>query len=312
MRSIAPATGLIDLEFQGHPEYIACYVLEAGEQLLLVDPGPSSTLPALEQGLRMAGLSLEGVTGVLLTHIHLDHAGAAGTLVRRNPGVRVYVHERGARHMIDPTRLLASAARLYGDRMDSLWGEFLAVPEANVVALQGGERLELGTRRLEVAYTPGHAVHHLSFFEPGTGLAWVGDTLGIRIDNRPFVLPVTPPPDIDIEAWEDGVAKIRAWQPAVLCPTHFGPARPAAGHLDEHRDRLRHWAATVRSDLASGHSDAEAAARFRDQCAEELRRRLGPPDVQLYLAGGGLTDSWHGLARYFRKRQDPPGQPDGS
>lgn len=308
MRAIAPGIGLIDLHFQGQPEYIACYVLEAGSELLLVDPGPTSTLAALDEGLRLAGLSLDSVTGLLLTHIHLDHAGVTGTLVERNPGLRVYVHRSGARHMIDPARLLASATRLYGDRMDTLWGEFLAVPERNVEILDGGEHLALGSLRLEVAYTPGHAKHHVSYFDEASGLAWVGDTAGIRIDNRAFVLPVTPPPDVDLPAWESSIATIRDWKPGALCPTHFGPARPVGAHLDEFQERLGRWAEAVRDDLATGTDANSSASRFRQTSRQEIEAALAPADARKYLAGGGLAGSWRGIARYFQK-QATPGAP---
>ena len=307
MRDFAPSTSLIDLRFQGYPEYIACYVLQTTGGVVLVDPGPTSTLATLEEGLRLAGLSLEAVTDLLLTHIHLDHAGATGTIARDHPHIRVHVHARGARHMISPERLLASATRLYGDQMDTLWGEFAAVPEEQVNVLEGGEALRFGNRKIEVAYTPGHASHHVSYFDPDTGLAFVGDTLGIRIDGRPYVMPVTPPPDINPELWGDSHAKIRAWNPDTLCPTHFGPARPAAQHIDEHEERLAGWAAGVEMDLAEGADPATAADRFAERVKRDIEHTLGPEDSSAYSAGGGLTDSWHGLARHFRKRAERAG-----
>jgi len=301
VRSFAPGTSLIDLRFQGHDEYIACYVLETGGGLALVDPGPSSTRPALEEGLRLAGLSLDNVTDLLLTHIHLDHAGVTGSIVRDHPDIRVHVHARGARHMASPARLLASATRLYGDRMDTLWGEFLAVPEDRINVLEGGETLSLDGRPLRVEYTPGHASHHVSYFDERTGVAWVGDTLGIRIDNRPYVMPVTPPPDIHPGLWADSHAKIRAWSPATLCPTHFGPARPAEEHIAEHEQRLRAWAAAIEQEVAAGADPTAAANAFRQRITDELHEHLGSEDSAAYAAGGGLDDSWHGLARYYRK-----------
>ena len=301
VRSFAPGTGLVDLHFQGHAEYIACYLLEAGSELLLVDPGPASTLAALEQGLRLAGHPLAAVTGVLLTHIHLDHAGGVGVLVRRHPHLRVYVHRYGAPHLVDPARLLASARRLYGDRMDALWGAVLPVPETALRALDGSERLRLGSRCLEVAYTPGHARHHVSYYDPDTGVAFVGDTAGIRIDNRPFVLPVTPPPDIDLRAWRETIRRLRTWAPRLLCPTHFGPAMPVPEHLREFERRLRAWADIVRRDLAAGTDDATAAAALRRRVAGELVAAVGAEDAERYLRGGGVDASWHGLARYFRR-----------
>lgn len=303
MRSFAPGASLIDLRFQGHAEYIACYVLETAGGLVLVDPGPSSTRPALEEGLRLAGLSLDSVTDLLLTHIHLDHAGATGSIVRDHPDIRVHVHGRGARHMASPARLLASATRLYGDRMQSLWGEFLAVPGDNLNVLEGGETLSLDGRQLLVEYTPGHASHHVSYFDPSCGVAWVGDTLGIRIDNRPYVMPVMPPPDIHPLLWAESHAKIRAWSPTILCPTHFGPARPAVEHIDEHEQRLHEWATLIERQVTEGVDPAAAAERFRDQIAAELVDKLGSEDSLAYSAGGGIDDSWHGMARYFRKLQ---------
>src|SRR5439155_3214110 len=174
----------------------------------LVDPGPSSTLPALKRGLDAAGIGLSDVRALVLTHIHLDHGGATGTLVREYPALRVYVHERGAPHLVNPEKLLASAARLYGDDMDRLWGEVLPVPEASVIALNGEERIRAGGRELDVAYTPGHASHHVSFFNADAGIAFVGDTAGVRLNPGGYVMPATPPPDVDLEYWRASLARI--------------------------------------------------------------------------------------------------------
>ena len=191
----------IDMQFQGRAGVIATAVVPVGGGVVLVDPGPSSCLAALERGLAVLSHTLEDVRGVLLTHIHLDHAGAAGTIARRVPGVPIYVHERGAIHLASPDKLLASATRLYGAAMDQLWGEFLAVPATSLRALGGGETVTLDGRRFAVAYTPGHAVHHVSYLDTSDGTAYVGDTAGIRTSPG-YVLPATPPPDIDLEAWE--------------------------------------------------------------------------------------------------------------
>ncbi len=299
MRPVAAGTHLIDVHFRGRPEYLGCYVVEAGAGVILVDPGPSSTLAELEDGLRLGGLSIDNVSTILLTHIHLDHAGATGTLVARNPSIQVYVHQRGARHMIDPERLLASAARLYGDRMDELWGPIVAVPAGNVATVEGDETIIVGGRGLLVEHTPGHAKHHVSYFDPGTGLAYVGDALGVRIDNRPYVIPATPPPDVDLTGWAEATARIRAWNPTLLCPTHFGPARPVQQHIDEHERRLADWAAIVQADLDSGVDDEACAARFRQRVEHDLEAAL-PGDADTYIANSGAVDSWWGLARYFR------------
>ncbi|MFQ5743611.1 MAG: MBL fold metallo-hydrolase [Acidobacteriota bacterium] len=302
MEQVAPGTALIDVEYLGERHYIACALLQGDSGATIIDPGPAVSLPGLERGLDEAGLSLAELDAVLLTHIHLDHAGATGTIVRRNPQVRVFVHERGARHMIDPSRLLRSAGRLYGDRMDSLWGEFLAVPEGNVEALSGGERLRLAGRDLEVAYTPGHASHHVSYMDSGTGIAFVGDTAGIRIANEPFVLPVTPPPDIDLESWSGSLERIEAWRLERLFVTHFGPGENVPEHLERFRDGLHQWSDSVRASLEGGGDDADRAATFDRQVGEDLDRQLPVGTVRLYRQGAPIEMSWYGLARYWRKR----------
>jgi glyoxylase-like metal-dependent hydrolase (beta-lactamase superfamily II) len=296
-------TMLIDVEYLGQSRYIACALLE-GERPVVIDPGPTVSLGMLEQGLRRAGLSLDDLAGVLLTHIHLDHAGATGTIVKRNPRITVYVHRRGARHMVDPERLLRSAERLYGNRMDELWGDFLPVPEDNVRALSGGETLELAGRRIEVAYTPGHASHHVSYLDTSNGTAFVGDTAGIRIFDNSFVLPVTPPPDIDLEAWETSLAKIEAWNPERLFVTHFGPARDVAAHLGQFRERLAEWANTVRDDMASAANDDTCVDAFTATVLEQLSAGLPPDTIPLYQQGGAPEMSWRGLARYWTKKEE--------
>ncbi len=299
----APDTMLIDVEYLGQSHYIACALLE-GESPVLVDPGPTVSLPVLEQGLRRAGLSIDDLAGVLLTHIHLDHAGATGTIVKRNPRITVYVHRRGARHMVEPRRLLRSAERLYGNQMDALWGDFLAVPKDNVRALEGGETLELAGRRIEVAYTPGHASHHVSYLDTANGTAFVGDTAGIRIFGHSFVLPVTPPPDIDLEGWETSLGKIEAWNADRLFVTHFGPANDVGDHLDRFRERLSEWAATVRNDLASDANDDTCVDAFTADVLGQLTAGLPPDAVPLYQQGGAPEMSWRGLARYWTKKSE--------
>lgn len=301
MDRVADGTGLIDVEYLGGHRYIGCALLE-DHRPAIIDPGPAVSLPSLERGLEEAGLGLGDLDAILLTHIHLDHAGATGTLVQRNPKLRVHVHERGAGHLADPSRLLSSARRLYGEEMDRLWGEFLAVPEENLRPLSGGEVLEVAGRDLEVAYTPGHAAHHVGYFDPTTRLAFVGDTAGVRIAGVNFVLPVTPPPDIDLEAWDESQRQIEAWHPERLFVTHFGPGDHAQAHLAEHRERLSRWADSVRRGLDGEESEDEAIARFLREVDEELDKHLTPEQAELYRQGGAPEMSWHGLARYWRKR----------
>ena len=181
MNRLAAGVSFLDLSFQGYPRIIATVVLHGPAGVAIVDPGPSSTLPVLRRELETAGLSLADVDAILLTHIHLDHAGATGTLVRENPRLRVFVHASGAPHLASPEKLIASATRLYGDAMEQLWGEIRPVPRESMTALEGGEEIAAGGRQLSVAHTPGHASHHVSYFNPDTGIAFVGDTAGVRL-----------------------------------------------------------------------------------------------------------------------------------
>ena len=250
---------------------------------LIIDPGPECCLETL-----LAGLEQEP-RALLLTHIHLDHAGAAGVLAARYPDLKVYVHRIGAPHLVDPTKLLRSATRLYGDDMDRLWGEFLPVPEERIVALDGGETIE-GFRVLD---TPGHAKHHLSFVNPDQGVAYVGDIGGARIAPSEIVLLPTPPPEIDLEAWERSLDLIAEHKPERLRLTHFGEVGEAAAHLDLTRERMAIAAErsrpldrdkfidAIEHEITSG-ADEETAARFRQ----------ATPPQQL----------WLGLERYWRRR----------
>jgi glyoxylase-like metal-dependent hydrolase (beta-lactamase superfamily II) len=305
MNSLAAGVSYLDLNFQGTPRVIATAVLQGPGGVALIDPGPSSTLPALRRELGRSGISIGDVTALVLTHIHLDHAGASGTLVRERPGLQVYVHEKGAPHMIDPERLLASATRLYGNAMDRLWGEVRPVPPDAIVALAGGERLEVGGCELQVAYTPGHASHHVSYFNADAGIAFVGDTAGIKMTPGGYVLPPTPPPDIDLEIWDTSLGRIEAWHPRTLMLTHFGPSAPCAPHIAEVRDHLAFTADLVKASLARDEDDGSREAWFTAQLRLELRRRLGEGEAHAYEVAGPFDLNWRGLARYFRKRSTP-------
>jgi glyoxylase-like metal-dependent hydrolase (beta-lactamase superfamily II) len=302
MNTLAAGLSYVDLDFRGVPEIIATAVMHGPGGVALIDPGPSSTLPALRRSLDRAGIAVRDVTALLLTHIHLDHAGGSGTLVRDNPRLRVYVHEKGAPHMVNPEKLIASATRLYGDDMDRLWGEFRPVPPEAIVTLTGGERIEAAGRALDVAYTPGHASHHVSYFVRDTGIAFVGDTAGIRRRPIGFVLPPTPPPDIDIDQWHESLARIGEWQADTLFLTHFGPWSPTAPHLTEFADQLGRASALVRASLARDEPDAAREAWFAEEVRRELRRRVGDADERAYEVAGRFDLNWRGLARYWRKR----------
>ena len=301
MITLASGLSYLDLHFYDVNGVIASVILHGPGGVAILDPGPSSTLPALRAGLKQAGIALSDVSTILLTHIHLDHAGVTGTLVRENPAIRVYVHEKGAAHMVDPSKLIASATRLWGDEMDRLWGEMRPVPAENLEILRGGERITAGGRALEVAYTPGHASHHVSYFSGDTGIAFVGDTAGVRLQAGQFIVPPTPPPDIDLEAWRDSFARINAWHPGTLFITHFGPFAPVAAHLTEMADHLELTSGLAKASLARSGTDDEREAWFTGEIRRELRRRMSESDAQAYEVAGRFDLNWRGLARYWRR-----------
>jgi glyoxylase-like metal-dependent hydrolase (beta-lactamase superfamily II) len=291
----------LDVNWLGHARSIAACLIESDGQTALIDPGPTSSLPTLREKLHANGLSPADLNAILLTHIHLDHAAAAGWLVRENPSLPVYVHKIGAPHMADPSRLLQSAGRLYKDQMQLMFGEFLPVPQENLRVLEGGERIPLGSHGLEVLYTPGHASHHVSYFDSSEGVAFVGDTTGMRIENDSFVLPVTPPPDIDLEVWETSLAAISSRRPTRLFLTHFGFSPDPSAHIFQFRERLHLWAARVRELVQNGDENAALGA-FTEFVRADLARHLRAGEAAHYLFNGGLELSWLGLARYWRKR----------
>jgi glyoxylase-like metal-dependent hydrolase (beta-lactamase superfamily II) len=268
----------IDLLHQGAERVIGAYVLETEDGIALHDCGPSTDLDALKAGLRERGLELEDVRHLLLSHIHLDHAGAAGVLVREHPALQVHVSEIGAPHLIDPTRLEASARRLYGDTFDTLWGELAPVPKENIRVV--GENV-LG---LDCFPSPGHASHHVVYVD-ADGTAYCGDAAGVRIQPHELVVPPTPPPEVDVDAWHRTLEELERRDPERLALIHFGVADNPREHLGQFRRRLDEWASIV----ASGASEAEFAA------AVEL-------DSPEYDRAMPLWQSYAGLKRWAEKR----------
>jgi glyoxylase-like metal-dependent hydrolase (beta-lactamase superfamily II) len=277
---------LIDVMHLGRPQVIGAWLIDD----VVIDPGPTSCLETL-----LAGLGDVRPRALLLTHIHLDHAGASGSLVRRWPDLEVYVHARGARHMASPERLVESARMLYGEDMDRLWGEMLPVPEDNLRVLRGDETLFDGA--FEVAYTPGHASHHASFLHSPDGTAFVGDVGGVRIAGTPLTIPPSPPPDIDVEQWHASIERIAAWKPRRLVMTHFGSSDDVDAQLSELSERLDEWAGVAREGDRESFVErvrAEVAERVDgDLSVAAAYEQAAPPD-QLYA----------GLERYWRKRTE--------
>ena len=274
---------LIDVMHLGVPRVIGAWVVDD----VIVDPGPTSCLGSL-----LEGLDGDRPRALLLTHIHLDHAGASGSLVRRWPDLEVYVHERGARHMADPERLLASARMLYGEDMDRRWGEMIPVPEENLRVLSGGERLFDGA--FEVAYTPGHASHHVSYLHED-GTAFVGDTGGVRIASSSLTVPPSPPPDIDVEKWHESIERIAAWKPERLVMTHFGASEDVEAQLAELSARLDSWAALAREQ------DIDT---FMAGIRAEIAEHAEPELLETYEQAAPADQLYAGLERYWRKRAD--------
>ena len=303
-KPIAPGSTLIDLQHLSTHEAIATCVLESNGQLALLDPGPTACLHNLTQGLDSLGIAVSDLDIILLTHIHLDHAGATGTLFKQNPSLQVYVHERGTSHMIDPSRLIKSAARVFGDKFDRLWGDFESVPADHITSLHGGETISIGSRKLNVIYPPGHASHHVSYLDDSIGVAFVGDTAGIRISNRNCILPVTPPPDIDLEKWMVSIEKIREWQPELLFLTHFGIASPVNDHFESLIEAFQVWSKRVERQLAGPGSDEEHAIAFARRLRDEVATQLGESDAIRYEMSTASKMSWYGLARYLRKKSE--------
>ena len=274
----------IDLLHQGAERVIGVYLLETEDGPALLDCGPSSTLPALRAGLAERGLEVADVRHLLLSHIHLDHAGAAGSLVREHPSLQVHVSEIGAPHVVDPARLEASARRLYGELFDPLWGELAPVPAANVHVVDGR------TLGLETFPAPGHASHHVVYLD-AEGTLYAGDAAGVRIRPGSYVLPVSPPPDIDVEAWNATIDELERRAPQRLALIHFGVAEDPADHLRRLRAELAAWAEIARDDPTLEEFVAAAGAR------------LPPEERAFYERAAPLWQSYHGLKRYWDKRR---------
>lgn len=291
---------ILDTHHMGRSNVVATYVL-LGDEPALVDPGPASTLPNLEAALAQHDLSLGEIRHVVLTHIHLDHAGATGLILEHNPAARVHVHAKGAPHLVDPSRLVSSAGQLWGDQLETLWGRTIPVPTEAINTLNGGERLSLSGRVLRAYNAPGHAKHHLVWYDEKSGSAFVGDNTGVRLPHVRFTRPATPPPDVDLAAWQTTIDLITDLAPKWLMLTHFGAFDDVEFHLADFRERLLRWGATVRDGLSSAASEAEQSAAFAAQ-AEHEADGLSPAELTaLNQQSGDPHLSWLGLARYWQK-----------
>ena len=290
---------VLDTRWRGHPGIIAVFAVPHREGVALVESGPESAFAEVEKGLRELGYEPRDVTDVLLTHIHLDHAGAAWRFAEA--GARVHVHPRGARHLADPSRLLASAERIYGDRMRELWGELRPVPSDRLHAVADGEVVNVGGLAFTALETPGHAVHHHVW--ELEGLAFTGDVAGVRIAGGP-ALPPCPPPDIQVEDWLASVERLQRLEPEGLYLTHYGLYRDWREHLEDLVGFLTRWSDWVGERLKAGAEPGRIAAEFRERLSAELAERgVGSEAARAYELANPADYTVAGLIRYWQKHR---------
>jgi glyoxylase-like metal-dependent hydrolase (beta-lactamase superfamily II) len=302
-RRIEDDLWVLDTVYQGIPGVTASYLIEGEDGFALVDVGPGATLETVVAGIHSSGHDPADLRTIILTHIHLDHAGAAGALARLSPEARVLVHPLGAPHLVDPSRLLASAAQIYGDEMDTLWGEMLPVPNDRITTLADGETVRLGRRTLTAYHTPGHAAHHIAYHDAARDALFAGDVAGVRLEGVEYVRPPTPPPDLDLEQWSASIARLRALRLDRLYLPHFGIARSVEAHFDALETRLYAWGEIV---LAGMRQQKDAQALAADLAA------ASEPELAAARATGGSSHSYEvatnylmsaqGYQRYFRKK----------
>lgn len=303
---VADGITAIDTGMAGHRELNAVYVVEAAEPCL-VETGPGSDGPTVVDGLSRLGIGPTDLAHVVVTHIHMDHAGGAGALLRRFPNATVWVHQIGARHLVDPERLIASTARTYGpERMRSLYGDMHPCPAERVRAVTDGDSIGLGDRSLAVVHTPGHASHHVALHDDVTGAMFTGEAIGSYLPYGPGFRPALPPPEVDIESALGTIERMRQVRPTTLLTSHFGQVADPDEGLDIAAQRIRAWSETVRTALTEEPpaSDEQLVSRLTDQARQEFEADSGgkPFEVERYDALGSIRMNAQGLARYWRKR----------
>jgi glyoxylase-like metal-dependent hydrolase (beta-lactamase superfamily II) len=293
---------VLDLEFQGTPRVIAAFLLRGPAGAALIETGPSTTQPVLLRRLAEHGVEPRDVRDVLVTHVHLDHAGAAGWWARQ--GARVHVHPKGLPHLVDPSKLVASATRIYGDRMERLWGEIPSAPAERVVAVEDGATIEAAGTRITALDSPGHAAPHLVFV--AGDVAFAGDAAGIRLPDQAWIDLPAPPPEFDLEAWRATLARLRRAGAETLYRTHFGPSAGVARQLDAFEALLEAGAAHVREMLELG-LDRDAmveafTARLRQRAADQ---GVDAATARAYELANPRVMSVDGIARYWKRRGGP-------
>ena len=304
MFEVARGITAIDTFYGGRERFTAAYLLDADEPAI-VETGPSTSFEPVVGGLERLGIGAADLAHIAVTHIHLDHAGGVGDLVRTFPNATVVVHPAGARHLVDPERLLASSARVYGPLMDTVYGGLTPVEAGRVKAADDGEVLDLGGRRLELLHAPGHAKHHLAVFEPDLGVLFAGDGVGVLLPSTGVLRPATPPPDFDRDLAVASLRRFAERDPAHLVLTHFGPITPPAERLAEAEDKLRRWCATAEQAAAEHGLELDhIEAALRERFEREEGHEAGDPERF------ELLNSYHsnaaGLLRWIQQKQGPP------
>jgi glyoxylase-like metal-dependent hydrolase (beta-lactamase superfamily II) len=300
---LSPGVWQISLPFLGEHEIVGSYLLAGNNDLAIIDPGPGSMQEPLLASIREAGFEPRDVTHILATHIHLDHTGGVGSLMRHMPKAQVYVHTLGAPHLLDTSKVVASATRIYGERMQLLWGDIEPVPQQRLRVIDNGDILTIAGRSLNVYYAPGHAIHHVIFFDSQSGELWAGDVAGVRLPGVDYVRPPTPPPDLDLEAWSASIDLINCLQPTVAYMGHFGATTNVHAHLDRLREKLYAWGEFVLAAMRSGHTEAEIISLLIAHTEPELHQAAGDVHaLKRYEIATNYAMTVQGYMRYWRKK----------
>ena len=293
----------LDTLYQGEPGVIASYLLAGSGGLALVDVGPTSTVENVLQGIRQAGYDPREVKHLLLTHVHLDHAGATGTLIRLLPQATAYVHTTGATHLVDPSRLIRSAARIYGDRLNAMWGEFEPVPSHKLRIIEDGDSIVAGDRTLRVLYTPGHAVHHVSYYDSDHDAAFTGDVAGVRLQGSAFVRPPTPPPDLDLKTWHASIARLEDLKLRTIYLAHYGRYDDVPDHLKKLHQSLDAWGEFTLAEMKLGKEATEIATALAAVSNAEIQTEATSENryIERYEIATSYLMSVQGYVRYYEK-----------
>lgn len=294
-----PDIKIIDLQFKSLDHAIAAYLLPTSEGPILIETGPHSTFPKLKEDVEAMGYQMEDIKHVFLTHIHLDHAGAAWALAET--GAKIYLHPFGAKNMEDPSRLMESATRIYGDQMDTLWGQMKPIAADQLMQVDDKQSIQCGDIEIKSLHTPGHAKHHIAW-QVGD-VIFTGDVAGVKIDNGP-VVPPCPPPDINLEDWKASIDILRNAEPSALYLTHYNKITAIEPHLSALENILDDWAAWIKKQMQAGLSNEEMVPLFMAYTADQLREAgLGEPTIELYEAANPSWMSVAGLVRYWTKKE---------